>query len=380
MKKKLIQFENYLVNLKIQNLIILFFLIIFIKVGFWYHPALWKLLTISINPFEESIFLNHQAHYLYGNFLGGYMANLLGFTSKFTFFLFHLFFSFLFNFLFIFLIFKNLDRKAAIYSLIIFLVLPVSSTVFFWVGYDSITLSILVLSIIFKSNLFLVFIFGTLLGLQHFELGLLTTLSLVVLNIYNNYYSKKSFLNLKYSISIFTGTIVGKIFLKYYFLSINLNLSSGRISYTLEAIKHFLYNSYFNLYTIMWFSLSLGWLIILKYFFFKEKNKFFILILLSLILILFIVDDQTRVYANLSFLIIISQILLNNDFLKSIKNYEISLILILWLLMPYGWVWQGVLRASMVTYDFAYFINYFFEIFNNKSINSSIIWPFKRFR
>ena len=63
--------------------------------------------------------------------------------------------------------------------------------------------------------------------------------------------------------------------------------------------------------------------------------------------------------------------------IQNIKNYEISILLILWLVLPYGWAWQGVLRASMFTYDFAYFINYFFNLFNNESINSSIIWPFK---
>ena len=118
----------------------------------------------------------------------------------------------------------------------------------------------------------------------------------------------------------------------------------------------------------------------MKYSFFKERNVFFIIILLGQIFILFIVDDQTRVYANLSFLIIFSQILLNKDFLAQIKNYEISLILIIWLIMPYGWVWQGVLRTSMFTYDFAYLLNYFFDIFNNESINSSKIWPFKSLR
>jgi len=187
-------------------------------------------------------------------------------------------------------------------------------------------------------------------------------------------------LSLKYSIFLLIGTLFGKIILEYYFFSINLDINSGRIWYTFDVIKHFFYNNYFNFHNIIWFALSAGWLIILKYTFYKERNIFFIFILLGQLIILFIVDDQTRVYANLSFLIILSQIFLNKDFLQQIKNYEISLIIIIWLIIPYGWAWQGILRSSMFTYDFAYILNYFFDIFNNESINSSIIWPFKTLR
>ena len=162
MEKKLVNLEQYLVGLTIKKLLLLFFLIILIKIGFWYHPALWKLLTISVNPFDENIYANPYAHYLYYNFLGGYLANLLDITSKLSFFLFHLFFSFLFVFLFVFLIFKNLNRRNAIYSLIIFLILPVSTTVFYWVGYDSITLSIFILSILFRSYLIITLLCGAL--------------------------------------------------------------------------------------------------------------------------------------------------------------------------------------------------------------------------
>ncbi len=380
MEKKLLDLEKYIINLNIKKLLFFFYFIIIIKIGFWYHPALWKLLQISINPLDESIINNKHAHYLYYNFFGGYVANLLKINTKLSFFLFHLFFSFLFNFLYFYLIFKELNRKYAVYSLIIFLILPVSTTVFFWVGYDSITLSLMILSVLFRKELFIVLVLGILLGLQHFELGFLSSLSLLVLNIYNKFFSKESFLDLKYSIFIFLGILIGKIFLEYYFISIGLDINSGRIWYTLDVIKHFIYNNYFNLHNIIWFSLSLGWLIVLKYLFYSQKNILFLIILFAQLGVLFIVDDQTRVFACLSFLIIVSQILINKDFLKQIKKQEISLILIIWLIIPYGWAWQGILRPSMFTYDLAYLLNYFFDLFNNESINSSIIWPFKTLR
>ena len=192
MEKKLLDLEKYIINLNIKKLLFFFYFIIIVKIGFWYHP-LWKLLQISINPFDESIIDNKHAHYLYYNFFGGYVANLLKINTKLSFFLFQLFFSFLFNFLFFYLIFKELNRKYAVYSLIIFLILPVSTTVFFWVGYDSITLSLMILSVLFRKELFIVLVLGILLGLQHFELGFLSSLSVLVLNIYNKFFSKKVF-------------------------------------------------------------------------------------------------------------------------------------------------------------------------------------------
>ena len=380
MKEKIIKLENYIVNLNVKKLILFFYLIIIIKIGVWYHPALWKLLEISINPFNENLLNNVYAHYLYYNFLGGYLANMLNISSKISFFLFHLFFSFIFNFVFFYLVFKNLSRKSAIYSVILFLVFPVSTIVFFWVGYDSITLTILILSVLFRSYSLIVIVLGILLGLQHFEIGIVTSVSLLFLNFYNKFNKQEGFLDLKYSISLTFGTILGKLILEYYFSIIGISLNTGRTWYTLSVINHFLYNSYFNIHNIIWFSFSVGWLVIFKYLFFKNKNSFFILILFGSLFIILLVDDQTRVYACITFLVLISQVFLNEKFLKEIKNYEISIILILWLAIPYGWVWQGVLRTSMFTYDFAYILNYFFDIFNNGSINSSIIWPFKTLR
>lgn len=377
MEKKLSDFGNYLINLNIKKKFFYLTLIIILKVGIWYHPALWKLLEISIDPFSNTLISNPYSHYLYYNFLGGFLGNLFGFNTKITFFLYHLFFSIIFFYLYVHFVFKKLSNKYATFSVILFLVLPVSTTSFFWVGYDSIILSIMMISIILSRYLTLVFILGILLGLQHFELTFLAALSLLVLNIYNKFSKKYSYLNLNYSISMILGILFGKFLLEYYFYHIGLDINSGRISYTSDYLKYFIYQAYFNFHNIIWFALSVGWIIIIRYFFFKDKNNFFLLIILGQLLILFIVDDTTRVYANLSFLIIFSQILVNKNFLQNIKNYEISILLILWLVLPYGWAWQGVLRASMFTYDFAYFINYFFNLFNNESINSSIIWPFK---
>jgi len=67
------------------------------------------------------------------------------------------------------------------------------------------------------------------------------------------------------------------------------------------------------------------------------------------------------------------------NFLKKINNIEISVIFLIFIIFPYGWVWQGDPRQSMFMYDFAHILNYFFDVFNS-SIKSSTIWPFERFK
>ena len=87
MEKKLSDFGNYIVNINVKKKIFFLTCIIIFKVGIWYHPALWRLLEISIDPFNNSAIINPQAHYLYYNFLGGFLANLFGFNTKTSFFL-----------------------------------------------------------------------------------------------------------------------------------------------------------------------------------------------------------------------------------------------------------------------------------------------------
>ena len=151
------------------------------------------------------------------------------------------------------------------------------------------------------------------------------------------------------------------------------------LDWIINSLLHLIYNFYFNFYNVLWFSLGVGWFVILKYFF-DEKDKFSLIIsLILLITILPIIDDHTRVYSSISLIILVIYIICNNNFLKKISRYEIAILFLLWFFMPYSWVWQGNLRPSMFQYNLAYLLNYFFDLFNN-DIKSSAIWPFVRLK
>ena len=57
-------FENYIFKLNIRNLLIILFLISLFKNGIWYHPALWNMLEIAKNPFENVFDSNINKYYL----------------------------------------------------------------------------------------------------------------------------------------------------------------------------------------------------------------------------------------------------------------------------------------------------------------------------
>ncbi|MGJ0485684.1 MAG: hypothetical protein ACR65R_14325 [Methylomicrobium sp.] len=112
-----------------------------------------------INPFS-----NPNFHYQFWSWLGSFLAWLLGATTLKSLCLFHLAFSFAFSLLFIKAIFSWFPDQLARTSLVLFSVLPVSATAYFWVGHDSITLFLMVFSLAYPRKLPVIFLAGIALG------------------------------------------------------------------------------------------------------------------------------------------------------------------------------------------------------------------------
>ena len=150
-------FTNSILKLNTRNILILLFLISLFKNGIWYHPALWNMLEIAKNPFENVFGLETQKYYLYSSWLSPFFAYILGIKSKIYFFIFHLFLAILYLFLTITLIKKSIKTENLKKSLIIFLIFPVSMTSFYWVGYDSLILLLMVISLYKNRNYLITF-------------------------------------------------------------------------------------------------------------------------------------------------------------------------------------------------------------------------------
>jgi len=380
MTKYLNQLGKYLINLDEKKLIFLLLLISFFKTGIWYHPALWNMLEIAKSPFENVFNEETNKYYLYSSWLSPYIAYLFNLTTKLSFFTLHLVIAISFLISFIFLIKKRVKKQYQKKSLIVFFIFPVSMTSFYWVGYDSLLLLLFTLIIYYHKNILINIICSIGIGLQHFEIGIVSISLLLTFKILEKLFSdtkNKIDINYLFIFIFFTGLFFGKIIL--YNIYNEQGLVDGRLDFVYNALSHLVYNFYFNFYNIVWFSLGIGWFLILKNFI-EKNNKYPLIISLLLLLgVMPLIDDHTRVYAACSFMLLTYSIICNNSFLKTIQKDELALIFLIWLIFPYSWVWQGDPRQSMFQYDLAYILDYFFNIFNTE-IESSTIWPFERFR
>lgn len=84
--------------------------------------------------------------------------------------------------------------------------------------------------------------------------------------------------------------------------------------------------------------------------------------------------DQTRVLAIITFPLVSTYWLLNQDFLNKLTRRELSLLFTTWALMPWGWVWEGAPKWSAFPYDVAYILHRIFGWFNVPA--DPALWPF----
>ena len=369
--------ENFIFTIPIWKFILILFSIMLFKTGIFYQPNLFEIyLEVAKNPYEN-VFLDKPSHqFAYTSYFGAVLAHTLGATDKISFFLLHLIFSAISTFLFLKLILKNFSNDIARISLVLFFIFPVSSTIYYLVGYDSFTIFLMTLALYLNRYVFITSMIGILLGLQHFELSFFASGGILLGTIVAIIIKEKKISSILFPLSLFLGTILGIVFLNFIFEYFSINIISDRSTWYLDALPHLLYTFFFRFYNIIWFSIGVGWFVIFKLYTSTDKKISFFLPFSCMIFMLTIIPDTTRTFSVMSFFIISIFILLNEKFLQKISKIEITNIFILWAVIPYGWVWQGVARPSHLSYTVGYVFKQFFQWFNNPSIDSSWVWPF----
>lgn len=365
--------EDFIFESAAWKLILAISLITLFKTGIWYIPNLDASQAIAQNPFVNP-FPDPNAHYLFWSWLGPFAAWLIGAKSKFQFFAFHLAFSIAFTLLFIKIAFANFSDKLARSSIILFTVLPVSATAYFWVSSDSITLFLMLLALAFPQGAILTFIIGALLGMQHFEQGFFAAAGLLFAVFLSNKQGNYLKYSLKFCILLLLGVIAGKFTLIVIFKYHSIEVNSGRMHWLRGHIHLLLNQFFFHFHYIIWSILGLGWIIALRFIDWGRKSIPFFITLAGLCLLLPVSGDQTRVLAVLTFPLIAAYWLFNSDFLEKISKREISLIFSIWALMPWGWVWGGTPRWSAFPYDIAYILHRLFGWFDVPA--NPALWPF----
>jgi len=344
------------------------------KTGIWYIPNLDASQLIAQNPFVNP-FEDPNAHYLFWSWFGPFLAWFIGANGKWSFFFFHLFFSIAFTALFVRYVFKRFYDREARTSLILFSVIPVSATAYFWVSTDSITLFLMLLALAMPTNLVAVLLIGFCLGMQHFEQAFFGAGGVLFALLLSKYCNKDRYdYSINWAFVLLIGVIFGKIFLVCLFEYYDVTVNSGRSYWLKEHFSMLFYQFFFHFHYIIWSIFGIGWIVALKYIDQGKKAIPFFASLCSLMLLLPISGDQTRVLAIITFMLVAVYWLFNQELLAKINNQLVSMVFLFWLITPWGWCWGGVPKWSVFPYDVAYILHRFLGWFNVPA--NPALWPF----
>jgi len=366
---KLLEFlERFLFETAPWRLVSVIAVLIFVKVGVWYMPNLGDSNVLARNPFVNP-FANPDAHYLMWNWFGPFLAWATGLTGRLEFFLLHLAFSIAFFFLVLYALFKRFEPTQARTAFLLFIVLPVSATAFFWVGTDSITLFIFTVVLVFPRPAIIPLLAGLLLGMEHFEQAFLAFAALLFSLVLTRMTQRTdpgstAFTNGRRPVPdigtclfVLFGDLLGKVLLSGLFHYWHVEMNSGRLQWLKEHFTAVLSGFALHFEVVIWSVLGLGWIAALRYLDLARKPLPFFASLLGLCLTLPFFADQTRVLAIVSFPLIATYWLLNEELLARVSRREVAGLFLAWVVMPWSWVWSGLPKWSAFPFDVAFLIH-----------------------
>lgn len=366
--------EQKIASCSFEKLFIILFSLMIIKVGVWEMPNLGSSIAIAQNPFTNAFRDTPAAQYLMYSWFSSFIAWILHLKNLTRFFLFHLCCSLGFIYCFARMLRERLNIDNAKKALILFFLFPFSATSFFWVGIDSVTLLLMILSLYFYQKNIVTFLFAVLLGLQHFEQGLISAMALMFPVFIYQYNGGSQEYRFKHVFIYFSGILIGKLILFCIFKCCGIELVSNRALLAKTTLSEYLKQFILHFQVILWSILGVGWLVLIRFYQISRAQWPVLLSIFGVFLCITpMIGDQTRVDCIILFPIIYVYILSNVTFLNRLSFTEVSRWLILWLIIPWIWVWGHPLWSAF-PYDVAYILHL---IFHHMPLPSNLwIWPF----
>lgn len=365
--------EHLLFETPTWKLLAVVFALCIVKTGIWWYPNPLALWAMAQDPFA-SPFTQPDEHYLMWNWLGPWLAWLVGATSMTKLFLFFLACAVAFDALFVRLALAHLPREQARTAIVLFALLPVSTTGFFWVGQDGLTLLLLMAALAFPAVPLATFAIGVLLGLQHFEQGFVASAGLGAAVFLSRRQGVTLPYGLRFCLLLWLGVVAGKLGLVWLFKHHEIHVNSGRMYWFRTHWGMILSGSFLHLHTVVWSLLGVAWLAAARFAEWGRRSLPFFAVLAGLFVVGALTADQTRVMAAVSLPLLMAYWLLNPDFLATLSRRETALLFGAWLLVPIGWTWTGEPKWSLFPYDVAWVLHQAFGWFTLPE--NLFAWPF----
>ena len=321
------------------------------KTGVWYIPNIEVSRTIALDPFSNPI-ANPFTHYLYWNWFSPFLAWLVGATGSRSFVFFHLAFAVAFTALATFAMFDRLPERQARVAFLIFCSLPVSGTVYYWVGMDAVVLFLMLVPLVFSKSWLVPFLAGIALGMQHFEQGVVAGGVLFVTVVVASRMRLEAPYSPRFAVAWICGAIVGKLTLIALFARWGVNVNNGRLVLFGHEFQTLLLEAAFHFQVIAWSMLGVGWLVLLAYVD-RLRSRAVPLVVGLLLCLPFLVltQDETRVISIITFPLLAGYWLFDREVLARVSEREASFLLVAWLVVPWSWTWLGIPRWSAMPYD-----------------------------
>ncbi len=356
--------ERFIYQSKPGRLIAIALAVSFVKTGLWYIPNIEASWLISRNPFRNPFPDRPTFHYLVTSWLSPFLAWCLHIRNQQSFLYFHLLFSIAFTCIFIAFVWREFEDRDARTSLVLFLALPVSTTAYFWIGMDSVTVFLMLLMLLVRRRPWLALPIGILLGMQHFEQGGVAFGALLAAWLVSFVLKTESQYSIQWATASLLGVILGKIVLLIIFSHFGIHLNSGRLFMAQNFGGFFASLFYYHSQYILWSVFGVGWIAVVKYAEQGKRSMPFLVGACGLLLLLPLVGDETRVLCIVTFPLVAACLLLNPAFLRSLNGRFVAAVFALWLLIPYPWDLGAKPLVSMFPYDLAYFLHQHFGWFN----------------
>lgn len=326
-----------------------------LKSGIWIMPNLDASRRLAENPFVNP-FSNPETHYLVWNWLGPWLAWLIGATRPVSFFLLHLAFTVAFSATVISLCFSRLSDRNARVAVIIFALLPVSATAYFWVGMDAITLFLMAIAFLYPGKWAWALLVGTLLGMQHFEQALVASLLLLFLIAGRRWLGEQAPASITWCCCLVIGAVAGKALLVALFNHVGLAVAIERAFWMTalwpSVLKQFILHAHYT----VWSVLALGWLVFVKE---LSRGRSAVPVALGLLgasALLVLVFDQTRVLAIVTFPILWVSWMQEEALLETLDDRFVAWLFLGWLVVPWAWAFGGFPQWSVLPYDIAFLV------------------------
>ncbi len=330
--------------------IMLAFVIVIGKTGFWPMPNLGAQFTVSQN-LTHNPFPNPDGHYIFTNYLQPALFYILGGCKLVSYAIYASAITVAFFLLFLLWFIKFHGKGVALdqFKVLGAVTFPVFMVPFYWIGMDGMALLLMLVVMIRFSSRWAI-VLGAVLAWQHFEQGiaafaLLAGTLIVHFLLFRN---TASAIALKKTALVVLGLILGRILLFGWFHIAGIELSGDRLTLVQKYFDTFVAQWKTGWLYIVWSLLGVGWLVVIS----KIRHLWPLCVAAVFVFgFVAVTGDQTRIGSIILFPTLFYWVMMDKELWKELDLKWVMVPIVLYLILPVVYVWGGYPYGSLWKHD-----------------------------